>query len=212
MQMQAAESEDWGRLREELLAAVRKGEEAPLRRFHDGHFGEVYRYVLCRVDGNHADAEEVAADVFYQAFRDVAGYDGKTPPDAWLRGIARHRVVDFYRRRGKRPVVELVFSRFDEEFAKRLFDLEAAELPAAEIERAELSRVVELVLSELPRDYERVLRLHYVEERPVKEMAEALATTPKAAEARLWRARAAFCEAFRLAGRNLDFSGTGAEK
>ena len=210
--MQPAESDNWERRREELLAAVRKGDEAPLRRFHDGHFGEVYRYVLCRVDGNHADAEEIAADVFYQAFRDIAGYDGRTAPDVWLRGIARHRAVDFFRRRGKRPVVELVFSRFDQEFAKKLFDLEAAELPAAEIERAELSRVVELVLSELPRDYERVLRLHYVEERPVKELAEALATTPKAAEARLWRARAAFCEAFRLAGRNLDFSGAGAER
>ncbi|HOX04774.1 MAG TPA: RNA polymerase sigma factor [Planctomycetota bacterium] len=210
--MQPAENQNWERLREELLAAVRKGEEAPLRRFHDGHFGEVYRYVLCRLDGNHADAEEVAADVFYQAFRDMAGYDGKTPPAVWLRGIARHRLIDFFRRRGKRPVVELVFSRFDEEFTRKLFDLEAAELPADELERAELARVVELVLSELPGDYEKVLRMHYLEERPVKEMAEVLATTPKAAEARLWRARTAFCEGFRLAGRNLDFGGAEAGK
>jgi RNA polymerase sigma-70 factor (ECF subfamily) len=207
--MQPAEMEGWSRLREELLAAVRKGEETPLRRFYDGHFAEVYRYVLCRVDGNHTEAEELAADVFFQAFRDMESYDGKRDPEAWLRGIARHRVLDFYRRQRRRPVVELVFSRFDEEFTKKLFDLEAAELPEAELERSELARVVELVLSELPGDYEQVLRLHYVEERPVKEMAEILATTPKAAEARLWRARAAFCAAFRLAGRNLDFNPDG---
>jgi len=207
--MQTAELELWSRQRDEILAAVRKGEDAPLRRFYDAHFAEVYRYVLCRVDGNHAEAEDIAADVFFQAFRDIEGYDGKRDPAAWLRGIARHRVLDFYRREGRRPVVELVFSRFDEQFTKRLFDLEAAELPEAELERNELGRVVELVLSELPGDYEKVLRLHYVEEHPVKELAEILATTPKAAEARLWRAREAFCAAFRLAGRNLDFSPDG---
>ena len=204
--MQPEAMESWSRLREELLVAVRKGEETPLRRFYDGHFAEVYRYVLCRVDGNHTEAEEIAADVFIQAFRDMASYDGQRDPACWLRGIARHRVLDFYRRQGRRPVVELVFSRFDEEFTRRLFDLEAGELPEAELERTELARVVELVLSELPGDYERVLRLRYVEERPVKELAEILATSPKAAEARLWRAREAFCAAFRLAGKNLDFS------
>ena len=207
--MQPTEAGDWGRLREELLAAVRKGEEAPLRRFYDDHFGEVYRYVLCRLDGNHTEAEEVTADVFFQAFRDAEGYDGRRSPAGWLRGIARHRVIDFYRREGRRPVVELAFSRFDEEFSKRLFDLEAAELPADELAREELSKVVDMVLSELPGEYERVLRMHYVEERPVQELADALAITPKAAEARLYRARAAFRDAFRLAGKSLDFSFNG---
>jgi RNA polymerase sigma-70 factor (ECF subfamily) len=203
--MVSTSAPDWRRLREELQAAAQSGKDAPLRRFYDEHFQSLYRYVLCRLDGSHPDAEEVVSDVFFQAFRDVAGYDGQHPPEAWLRGIARHRLLDFYRKRGKRPVVELAFSKFDEEFTRRLFDLEVAELPEAEIERTELSHVVELVLSELPADYEQVLRMHYVDERPVKDLAAEMSTTPKAVEARLYRAREAFRDAFRLAAKNLDF-------
>ncbi len=203
--MQSTGESDWGRLRSELAAAVKEGDEEIMRRFYDEHFAGVYRYVLCRVDGNHSEAEEIAADVFFQAFRDITGFDARHAPGAWLLGIARHRVLDFYRRNNRRPVVELVFSRFDEEFTRRLFDLEQGELPDQELERTEMAEVVELVLSGLPAQYERVLRLRYIEERQVREVAELTGSTPKAAEARLFRARNAFRDAFKLAARNMNF-------
>lgn len=203
--MQATDTSDWDGARRELIAAVREGREAPLRRFYDEHLAEVYRYVLCRVEGNHAEAEEIVEDVFFQAFRDIGSYDPRHAPGAWLLGIARHRVLDFYRARGRRPVIELVFSRFDEEFTKRLFDLESSELPDAELERTEMARVVELVLSDLPPEYEQVLRLRYIEERPVREVAAEVGATPKAAEARLFRARNAFRDAFKLAAESINF-------
>ncbi len=196
-------NEAWGRLKAELAAA--KGDEAPMRRFYDDHFEGVYRYVLCRVEGNHTEAEEIVGDVFYQAFRDIDGYDARHAPGAWLSGIARHRVLDFYRKRNRRPVIELVFSRFDEEFTRRLFDIASTELPDEELERTEMAKVVELVLSELPADYEQVLRLRYVEDRKVGEVAEVMGSTPKAAEARLFRARNAFREAFKVAADSINF-------
>ncbi len=203
--MQTSDEADWGQLRSELVAAVKRGDEEAMRQFYDEHFAGVYRYVLCRVDGNHSEAEEIVGDVFFQAFRDIKNFDTRRAPGAWLLGIARHRVLDFYRRNNRKPVVELVFSRFDEEFTKRLFDLEHTELPDQELERTEMAEVVELVLSELPPKYEQVLRLRYMEERQVKEVAEQLGATPKAAEARLFRARNAFRDAFKLAAENMNF-------
>jgi RNA polymerase sigma-70 factor, ECF subfamily len=203
--MQLEDGKDRNVLRAELIAAADTGDDAPLRRFYDQHFAGVYRYVLCRVDGNHPEAEEIVEDVFFQAFRDVKSYDAGHAPKSWLLGIARHRVLDFYRRKNRRPVLELVFSKFDEEFSKRLFDIEKSELPEAELERTEMARVVELVLSELPADYEQVLRLRYLEDRQVKDVADELGSTPKAAEARLYRARNAFREAFKLVAENINF-------
>ncbi len=203
--MQSEDGSRWEALRAELIAAVDAGDDAPLRRFYDEHFAGVYRYVICRVENNHSEAEEIVEDVFFGAFRDMQSYDARRAPAPWLLGIARHRVLDFYRRRNRRPVLELVFSKFDEEFSKCLFDIEKSELPEAELERTEMARVVELVLSELPGEYEQVLRLRYMEDRQVKDVAGVLGSTPKAAEARLYRARNAFREAFRLAAENINF-------
>ena len=188
-----------------LVAAIRRRDERALRAFYDAHFPSLYRYVLARMDGDHPQAEEVVADVFFQAFRDIDKYDGRSAPRTWLLAIARHRVLDAYRRLKKRPVVELVFSRFDEDFTRRLFDLEAAELPEDQLERTELAKVVELVLSELPPEYEQVLRMRYLDDRPVKDLAGRLEITLKAAEGRLYRARIAFRDAFKFAARNLVF-------
>ena len=176
-----------------------------MRLFFNEHFGAVYRYVLCRVDGNHADAEEIVGEVFYQAFRDLKKCDAQSTPDSWLRGIARHRVLDFYRKNKRRPVVEIAFNTFDEEMAHRLFDLEASEVPSDSLEREELGLLVELALSDLPSGYERVLRLKYVDERAVKDIAEVLKATPKAIEAKLHRARLAFRDAFGLLQQNMSY-------
>jgi RNA polymerase sigma-70 factor, ECF subfamily len=199
------ESQDFTEWRNRMVTAVMNGDDAALRVFYAEHFKAVYRYVLCRVDGDHHAAEEITSEVFYRAFRDMEGYDGRHAPGAWLCGIARHRVLDYYRVNHKKPVLELLFSQFDEAFTKRLFDLESQELPDSEIEREETAKVVALVLSALPQEYERVLRMRYLDERPVNEMAAALNTTPKAAEDRLYRARIAFRDAFKLAGQNLQF-------
>ena len=201
--MLTIETENWPLIREHLLTAVRCGDQAAMRSFYDEHLPGVYRYVLCRMEGNHTETEEVVQDVFFHTFKDLAAYDGKHPIQMWILGIARHRIIDHCRRAGRRPVVELLFSQFDEEFSRRLFDLESEELPDSEMERSELAIVVELVLSQLPKQYEQVLRLRYLEEKPVKELALELRTTPKAAEALLFRARNTFRDAFKVAGGNL---------
>jgi RNA polymerase sigma-70 factor (ECF subfamily) len=203
--MESTETGNWQELRAKIDAAVRRGDDAVLQDFYNEHFDFVYRYVLCRVEYNHTDAEEIVEEIFVQVFRDIGRYDGVQPPCRWMLGIARNRIIDHYRRKGRKPVVELLFSQFDEQFARRLFNLEAQEIPDAELERSELAVVVELILSQLPPDYERVLRLRYLEEKPVKDLAAALKTTPKAAEALLYRARNTFRDAFRIAEKNLSF-------
>jgi RNA polymerase sigma-70 factor (ECF subfamily) len=192
---------DWQELRRELVAAVRNHMEEPLRRFYDEHFPAVYRFVLCRTGGDHPQTEEIVGDVFFQAFRDIERFDGARPPHAWLRGIARHRTVDALRRRGRQSALTPSFSSLVEEKGESFFDLGAGELPEEDLARRETADLVEWVLSELPPEYEQVLRMRYLDDRPVKDIAQALSLTERAAESRLFRARNEFRDAFRNAAR-----------
>ena len=68
--------------------------------------------------------------------------------------------------------------------------------PAATVAREELSRLVQVVLDQLPPHYGNALEWKYLEGAPVKEIAERLQISAKAAESVLTRAREAFRDAF----------------
>ena len=61
------------------------------------HVNRVYRYVLVRV-GNVHDAEELTAQTFLAAFEGIQGYRSEGSFAAWILGIARHKVADYFRR------------------------------------------------------------------------------------------------------------------
>ncbi|GAA4097687.1 RNA polymerase sigma factor [Nocardioides kongjuensis] len=65
------------------------------------HVTPVWRYVRLRVPAD-ADAEDVTSQVFERAMRSWDGYDGaRGGVGAWLMGIARHTVADWWRRNGR---------------------------------------------------------------------------------------------------------------
>ena len=61
----------------------------------------IWRYVRLRVPSD-ADAEDVTMEVFERAIRSWGRYDGaRGSVRAWLFGIARHTVVDHWRKQGR---------------------------------------------------------------------------------------------------------------
>ena len=65
---------------------------------------QVFRYLLVRV-GNREDAQDLTSQTFLAAMERLHTYRSQGHFAAWLLGIARHKVVDQYRRR--RPELEL---------------------------------------------------------------------------------------------------------
>lgn len=67
----------------------------------------VFNYCYFRV-GEHQLAEDLTAEIFEQVWRDRRQYDPERASLAtWLFAIARHRVVDAQRRRGRSVLVGL---------------------------------------------------------------------------------------------------------
>lgn len=61
----------------------------------------VYGFVLARV-GEPAVADDIAGQVFLEAIEGIGRYRDKGKPiSSWLFTIARHRTLDYFRRRGR---------------------------------------------------------------------------------------------------------------
>jgi len=107
----------------------------------------------------------------------------------WLCGIAKHEIADFYR---KKKIKTIVFSLFPalESFVSQALS------PEGVLEEKELKEKVVKILRLLAEGYAQVLRLKYIQEFSVREIAESLGETEKAIESRLTRARKAFAKLY----------------
>lgn len=101
---QPASSPDAAKLAEQarfesLIRRMNRGDEAALATLYDATAGRVYGFAL-RILGNPAAAEEVASDVFLQAWKDAGRYDaGRARVLTWLLMICRSRALDRLRAR-----------------------------------------------------------------------------------------------------------------
>jgi RNA polymerase sigma-70 factor (ECF subfamily) len=156
------------------------------------HLDAVYRYARRRLTA--ADAEDVAQQSFVALFRAEAA--GRVPQDAgaYLLGTARRRIADLFRRRavGREPAaLPPGWDRFVDE-----------PLPDEALASQEMADLVHVALGFLPGEDREALLARYREGASVAEIAERGATTPKAVEMRLYRARAAFRERLLEVGRD----------
>lgn len=137
----------------------------------------VYGYFVRRCP-DRGTAEDLTSDTFLAAMDAARKPDPPPITTAWLVGVARHKLADYYRRRSNRlsiPVADVP---------------ESGEIDSWE---AELDRLVaESVLARLAEPHRAVLVLRYLDDRSVPECAEVLGRTVHATEALLVRARRAF--------------------
>lgn len=83
------------------LDCLRRREAEAWSALFERDYPLVFRVVLARV-GNHAVAEDIAAQVFLEAMEGIGRYRERGKPlTAWLLAIARHRSLDWFRKRGR---------------------------------------------------------------------------------------------------------------
>lgn len=80
-----------------LVAGMKRREESALGALYDEMVGRVYGFAL-RIVGRPAAAEEIAADVFHQAWREAERYDAnRAKVSTWLLMMCRSRALDWLR-------------------------------------------------------------------------------------------------------------------
>jgi RNA polymerase sigma-70 factor (ECF subfamily) len=116
------------------------------------------------------DVDDLAQEVFLTALRSLSGYRRGEDFGAWLRGIARNKLLNYFRSTSRR---NQAMQRFREEVARTIeSDLDQA----AASDRAEVIERLLRCIAQLPERLRRVVRAGLEGNRPV-ELAEAMATT-----------------------------------
>lgn len=159
-----------------------EADAASFRAFYSEALPAVYGYLLHRCGGSSEVAEDLTQETFLAAVRELRRGRRVESPVAWVVGIARHKLVDHYRR---------------QERAKRLFSAgpaEPADLGAAGAEAAR-DRLV-AALAQIPSAQRAALVLRYLDGLTVPEVARALGRSVEAVESLLVRGRVSFRRAY----------------
>ena len=170
-----------------LVAAVlskdRKATAQFVARFADG----LYAYVRSRLSPRYDEVDDLVQEIFLAAWENLSRYQGSGSLQAWVMGIARHKVEDYYRARLR--ALEPIESSDENHFASGVVpDFHQA------LEDYEIKAKTRGVLASLPELYRLALIWRYWEQASAREMALKTDKTEKAIERLLARARAEFRE------------------
>ncbi len=168
-----------------LLTAAVAGDEAAYARFLKvvaGPIRSFARSALGRAGLPPADAEDVLQDVLLAIHLKRHTWERAAPAKPWVYAIARHKVIDLLRRRGRRAEVDI------EPFAETL---SADEAP----ERAS-EREIDRALATLPDGQRRVVTAVSVDGETIRGTADRLGMTEGAVRVALHRGLASLSKRF----------------
>jgi RNA polymerase sigma-70 factor (ECF subfamily) len=170
----------------QLAAAILRKDRKAAAEFVAVHADAVFAYVRRRLAPRLERVDDLVHDVFLAALAGLAAYRGTSPLRAWLLGIARHKVEDFYRQRLKEP------ESLDESGDSAEPEPDDGLSIEERIDRARAAERTQRVLAMLPEPYGVALLWRYWENRSVREIAAASGKSEKAIERLLARARQRF--------------------
>jgi RNA polymerase sigma-70 factor (ECF subfamily) len=145
---------------DDFLVAAAKQNRAAFTPIYRRYAERVYRYVYSKV-GNAPEAEDLTAQVFYDALVALPGYRPRNRFSGWLFTIAYRRCADYHRQ----PIPEVLSETVSSGVCH-----DPAEIA---MEKESFARLEQL-LGELDEESHELLRLHYAAGLTYGEMGEVL--------------------------------------
>jgi RNA polymerase sigma-70 factor (ECF subfamily) len=142
---------------EELLIEAAQRDPAQFAELYQKNFDRVYAFIARRVPSRQ-DAEDLTAEVFHEALRNLARFEWRGVPfAAWLLGIAGNRLADRWRRSGMQ---QEVFANDCDETGRSA--------------RIEENLILLQLVNELPSDQRLVIFRRFVDQKSLREIAQEL--------------------------------------
>lgn len=150
------------------LVDLAKQDKDAFGELYERYVRKIYNYVYYRT-GNHHDAEDLTARVFFRAMAHIESYTERGVPfQAWLYRIAHNLVANWHRDRGRRKIIPL-----DEFVAHSL----RSEAPESQTEDQEEREQLLAAIRRLPEERQQLLLLKFIEHLSNAEIGEIMNRT-----------------------------------
>lgn len=185
-----ARQANWAELDDEELARYCSAEVVgcldELVRRYEGTIRDCAR----RMALDPTQAEDVAQEIFLRLVASLPRFEGRSAFATWLYRLAHNTCIDAFRRQARAARAATAPPPEDESAADPLGEL-AADWgdPGAELDQRIQECYLAWVVSQLPSEYQEVIRLRLVEGRSTEEVAALLESTADGVKAKLKRAR-----------------------
>ena len=179
-----------------LVERLIRMEEAAWERFCRLYTKPIHGFICCLLRFNADQAEEVVQMTLLRCIRSIQSFDpARGTLWNWLKTVARNEAYTLARREQKTPEIHL--ATLPPEILEQIQQTwDTAFLPDTLLGRHDVQFLVQDILFTLPERQRTTLKLKYLEEFSVSEIATQMNTTEKAVESLLSRGRDAFREAF----------------
>lgn len=155
-----------------------------MENFYKKYFLGIKKFVSRKIDDENV-VEELTNDILMAGMSSLSTFNGKSSEFSWLCSIAKHKIIDYYRKKKLKTILFSAMPSFEEIADQAL-------TPERDCLKNELKSEIEKTFQELKEDYKKIIRLKYVDGLKVQEIAKIFKTSIKATESILIRAKTKF--------------------
>lgn len=171
-----------------LMLRVRQGDTAAFAELVDKYKQPVMN-LASRTLRDAAEAEDLAQNVFLQAFKSAGRYQATAKFSTWLFTIARNLCLNEIRRRARHPAESLDQTHDASDHPVHQVESKAVASPPDQLLRGELETKVEQAIQALPENQRTALLLCREEELSYEEIAAVLGCSLSATKSLIHRGR-----------------------
>lgn len=170
-----------------LIEQLRQGNQAAFKQLVEAWQNMVYNTALGILQ-HPEDAEDVAQEVFVQAYQSIHGFKGDAKLSTWLYRITLSKAMDHIRRKKRKKRFAFVRSLFGEQ-GELVEDPPEFHHPGVSLDQKEMAAVLFKAIEKLPESQRIAFSLHKVEGLSYQEVSEVMENTVPAVESLMHRAK-----------------------
>ena len=166
------------------VARAGAGDAAAFRHLVDAHSSALFR-VCARITGDKALAEDAVQEAFFNAYRHLREFDGRSAFSTWLHRIAVNAALGEMRKRNR---IEAALPEDDEAADVLASSLEGPPGPERQAVSAAVGRDIETQLKRMSAIERTAFVLRHHEGQSIEEISETLSLSESASKQAIFRA------------------------